>query len=79
MSLAEELADKLAKDVLEASEVMEDEELAKDIAKLIGASSQTYEEAFLTAMRVLKANKQARALLTERVKAFEAKLKAGQT
>ncbi|MGX9353964.1 hypothetical protein ACS3SW_02020 [Roseobacteraceae bacterium S113] len=77
MGLADDLADKLAMEVLEASEILEDEDLAKDIAKVIGASSQTYEESFLTAMRVLKANKQARALLKERLKAYEAKLKAG--
>ena len=77
MGLADDLADKLAMEVLEASEILEDEDLAKDIAKVIGASSQTYEEAFLTAMRVLKANKQARSLLQERLKAYEAKLKAG--
>jgi cytochrome P450 len=78
-SLAEDLAETLAKDVLEAAEIMGDEDLSREIATLIGSSSQTYEEAFLTAIRVLNANKQARALLTEKLQAFEAKLKAGET
>lgn len=75
MSIAEELADRLAQDVIEAMDIMEDEDLPKDIAKLLGASSQTSEEAFLTAMRVRLANRKARAMLAERLKNYEARLK----
>lgn len=76
MGITEDLADKLAQDVLEAAELMGDEDLTREIAKLLGASSQTSEEAFLTAVRVRTANNQARLLLAEKLKAFEAKLKA---
>jgi len=76
MGIAEDLADKLAQDVLEAADLMGDEDLPREVAKLLGASSQTSEEAFLTAVRVRKANNQARLLLTEKLKEFEAKLKA---
>ena len=75
MGVADDLADQLAQDVIEAMDLMEDEDLPKDIAKLLGASSQTSEEAFLTAMRVRLANRKARAMLTERLKSYEAKLK----
>ncbi|WP_425039338.1 hypothetical protein [Primorskyibacter sp. S187A] len=75
MGLAEDLANKLAEDVLKASDIMDDEDLPKEIAKLLGASSQTSEEAFLTAVRVIQANRKARAMLKDRLTAFEAKLK----
>ena len=77
MGITEDLADELARDVIEASDLIGDERLADEIAKVLGASSQTAEEAFLTAMRVRRANLQARNLLAGKLKAFEAKLKAG--
>ncbi|MCH2164115.1 MAG: hypothetical protein MK098_05625 [Marinovum sp.] len=74
MGITEDLADQLAQDVLEAAEIMGEERLPEDIAKLLAASSQTAEEAFLTAIRVRRANKQAREVLAGKLKAFEAKL-----
>ncbi len=78
MGVVEELADALAKDAIAASEAMGDETLINDLAALMGASSQTTEEAFLTAVRVRLASKKGRALLEKRIADFEAKLKSGQ-
>lgn len=40
--------------------------IVDEVAKIVGASSQTLEEAFLTAVRVRKAEERARAMLAER-------------
>ncbi|TNF20329.1 MAG: hypothetical protein EP318_11105 [Rhodobacteraceae bacterium] len=72
-SINEDLADRLARDVIEAAEVMGDESLAAEIARLMGASSTTMEEAFMTAVRVRLAEKRGRKFLEDRLRAFEAK------
>lgn len=72
MRMIEDMADELARDVIKAIEVTGDEELASAITKVLGASSQTAEEAFLTAFRVRRANMAARALLMERLRRFKA-------
>lgn len=43
-----------------------DEKIVQNIAEIMGASSQTLEEAFLTAIRVRRAEKRARELLADR-------------
>lgn len=65
MSVLEDLADGLARDAL-ALERDEDDKLVDRIAIAIGASSQTLEEAYLTAVRVRRAEKRARALIEAR-------------
>ena len=65
MSVLEDLADGLARDAL-ALERDEDDKLIDKIAIAIGASSQTLEEAYLTAIRVRRAEKRARALIEAR-------------
>ena len=72
MGVTEDLADELALQVLKFVDASGDEQIASDIVKLLGATSQTAEEAFLTSMRVRSANNKARALLLDRVKAFKA-------
>lgn len=72
MSIMEDLADALARDTIAALDVIEDEELIQDVARVIGASSVTTQEAFLTAMRVRLSIKRAQDYLDKRVK--EAKL-----
>jgi len=74
-SINEELADRLACDVIEAADLMDDESLAAEIARLMGASSTTMEEAFMTAVRVRLAEKRGRKFLEDRVRAFEQKIK----
>ena len=72
MGVAEDLADQLAQEALKAEELTGDERIVDDLATLMGATSQTAEEAFLTAVRVRRANIKARAMLLARVKAFKA-------
>lgn len=76
MGMTEDMADDLARDVLKAIEVTGDEDLFGAIAKVLAESSQTAEEAFLTAFRVRRANAKARALLVEKLQTFKA-AKAG--
>jgi len=71
MSVTEDLADALAQDVIKALDLMGDEELINQVAGVLGASSQTAEEAFLAAVRVRRANIKARTMLVEKLKAFK--------
>ncbi|RXV61730.1 hypothetical protein C6W92_11970 [Roseovarius sp. A46] len=72
MGVTEDLADELARDVIKAIDATGDEDLVGEITKVLGASSQTAEEAFLTALRVRRANLKARAILMERLRRFKA-------
>ena len=76
--IAEELADKLARDALEAAEALGDERLVEQIAQTIGASSPTTEELFRTAVRVRTAEARRRRALEERIAKAEAEAKAAQ-
>ncbi len=71
--IAEELADKLAQDTIEAAEVLDDERLVEQIAQSIGASSPTTEELFRTAVRVRMAEARARKMLEDRLAKAKAK------
>lgn len=73
MGVTEDLADALAKDAIEAAEALGDELLIDQIAKTLGDSSTTTQEAFLTAIRVRQAEKRARRFLNSKI---EAALKA---
>lgn len=72
MGVTEDLADELALQVIKYVDASGDDQVISDIVKLLGATSQSAEEAFLTSMRVRRANMAARQLLLERVKAFQA-------
>lgn len=76
MGITEDLADALARDVIEAAEVLEDDLLIEQVAKTLGDSSTTTQEAFLTAVRVRLAEKRARKFLETKLNAA---LKARQT
>lgn len=76
MGVTEDLADDLAQQVIKYVDASGDEQVINDIVKLLGATSQTAEEAFLTSMRVRRANIKARAMLLERVKKFKAQQEA---
>ena len=73
MELLERVADDLAKEVLELSESANDPDLVDAIKKIVGTSSTTLEEAYLTAVRVRRAEKRAREHLT----AYRSKLESG--
>ena len=77
MGVTEDLADDLARDVIEASELMDDETLMTAMAKVLGASSTTAEEAFLTAVRVRMAEKRGRKFLDDKIRKFEENMKTG--
>ena len=76
MGVTEDLADALAKDTIEAAEAMGDERLIEEVSKQLGASSQTTQEAYMTAVRVRLSEKRARAFLQEKLKDFLAEQKA---
>ncbi|NVO26771.1 hypothetical protein HJ526_05025 [Donghicola sp. C2-DW-16] len=67
MSITEDLADKLAIDVIAAMETLGDDRLPDEVAAVIGATSPTTEEAFRTAVRVRIAEQRARKFLTEKL------------
>ena len=60
--VADELADLALADQAESGDIA----ITEVIGTLLGASSQTLQEAFLTAVRVRRAEERARALLAER-------------
>ncbi len=69
MAYYDDIAQKLALDVLKAKEAMEDDQLIQDIAETLEGTSSTMHEAFMTAIRVYAADERARAQLTARLKA----------
>ncbi|MEL7253623.1 MAG: hypothetical protein AAFZ04_12370 [Pseudomonadota bacterium] len=72
MGVTEDLADDLALKVIEYIDATGDEAVVTQLVGVLGATSQTAEEAFLTSLRVRRANIKARALLAEKIKAFKA-------
>ena len=73
MGVTEDLADELALDVIKYVDATGDDSIISEIVSILGATSQTAEEAFLTSMRVRRANIAACKLLLQRAKAFKAK------
>ncbi len=67
MGIMEDLADGLAKDTIDAMDIIQDEQLIQDVARVIGASSITTQEAFMTAARVRLSEKRARDYLKKRI------------
>ena len=73
-NVLQELADKLAADTIKAMDALGDDRLYEQVAKVLGASSQTSEEAYLTSIRIRLAERRGRQFLTEHVQAaLEAK------
>ncbi|MEX3315439.1 hypothetical protein [Sulfitobacter sp. PS-8MA] len=68
-----ELANKLAEDCLAVQAETGDDRLFVQVGEVLGASSQTLEEAFLTAIRTRMANDKARAFLAAKVREHRAK------
>ena len=67
MGVVEDLADALARDVIRAAEDLGDETLIAEIAKIVGATSTTTQEAFMTAVRVRLSEARARRFLAARL------------
>jgi hypothetical protein len=66
MSLQDDVADKLALEVLALVNETGDEDIVEEIKKVIGTSSTTLEEAYMTAVRVRRAEARALALLAQK-------------
>ncbi len=65
MGIVEDLADELAKDALKAADEHGDDMVVDRVSEILGADSITTQEAFLTAVRVRKADRRARVYLSE--------------
>ncbi|MEM1075953.1 MAG: hypothetical protein AAF665_18055 [Pseudomonadota bacterium] len=63
MGIVEDVADELALESLKIINATGDDTFVKHVADTIGGSSQTMEEAYLTAVRVRRAEQRARELL----------------
>lgn len=59
MQLIEDVADNVAKEVLELVEKTGNLDIIEDVKNVIGTSSQTLEESYMTAVRVRRAEKRA--------------------
>jgi len=62
-----ELADSLAQDALAASEELDDDHLIEQLSTTIGAASMTLQEAFMTSVRIHRAEKHGRGWLEARI------------
>ncbi|SIS49218.1 hypothetical protein [Phaeovulum vinaykumarii] len=69
MALIEDLADQLAADTMTAMREMGDDQLYMQVSKVLGASSQTLQEAFLTSIRIRQAEVRARQFLEQTIAA----------
>lgn len=78
MSVVDDLADKLAQDVIKAMDALGDEQLAEQVASVLGASSPSSEDIFRAAVRIRLAERRARNFLNDHVKAALAAKKKGQ-
>ena len=63
MGVVEDLADALARDVLEAQGELEDDRFFEKVARVLGDLSPTTQDAFMTAIRVRLAEKRGREFL----------------
>lgn len=67
-----QMANKLAEECLAVQAEVGDDRLFMKVGDVLGASSQTLEEAFLTAVRTRMANDAARRFLAQQLKAHRA-------
>ncbi len=68
MALTEDMADEIAQLALADEKRSADKTIIAQVAEILGASSQTLQEAFLTSVRVRRAERRARELLATRAK-----------
>lgn len=68
MALTEDMADEIAQLALADEKRSGDETIIAQVAEILGASSQTLQEAFLTSVRVRRAERRVRELLATRAK-----------
>ncbi|MEP2027954.1 MAG: hypothetical protein ABJI96_04495 [Paracoccaceae bacterium] len=63
MSRTEDIADELASQTMEIIDATGNDDIVNEVASALGGYSQTLEEAYLTAIRVRRAEQRARAIL----------------
>lgn len=78
MKLVEDMANKLADDVLRIQDELGEDRFYMEVAKELAASSTTLEEAFLTAIRVRLSERRARTFIDNHVEAAMRALQAGK-
>ena len=66
MALINDLAEELAREAIALSQKTGEIEFPEDLGKDIGRTSTTLEEAYMTALRLLRAAERARAVLAAR-------------
>ncbi len=71
------MANDLAEECLKVQAETGEDRLFMEVGKVLGASSQTLEEAFLTAIRTRMAELQGRAFLVKKMKDHRAKVDNG--
>jgi hypothetical protein len=80
MGTIETLAQKLAIDTIKVQDATGEERLYVEVGQVLGAASQSLEEAFLTEMRVRLAERKARDFLNNKIEQLKAQLDPqGQT
>jgi hypothetical protein len=65
MGLVEDLADILARDTLDAMDELDNDRIYIDVGKVLGTSSPTMQEAFLTSVRIRLAERRGRSYLEQ--------------
>ncbi|MDE4096522.1 hypothetical protein PXK30_12590 [Phaeobacter gallaeciensis] len=76
MSTIETLAQKLAIDTLKIQDAIGQDRLYVEVGQVLGAASQSLEEAFLTEIRVRLAERKARDFLNQKIAALQAEAEA---
>jgi hypothetical protein len=71
MALTDDLADELARETILAMEKIGNDRLYIDVSKVLGASSTTLQEAYLTSIRVRLAERRGRLFLEAAIIAAE--------
>lgn len=72
MALVDELGDKLAADVMRAMLELNNDRLYIDVGKVLGTSSLSLQETFLTSIRLRLAEQRGRVFFEEAVRAVKA-------
>jgi len=68
MALTDDIADEIALLALADEQRTGDDTIIQQLAEILGSSSQTLQEAYLTSIRVRRAERRARELLESRAK-----------
>jgi hypothetical protein len=69
MSFIQELADQLAKDVLDSQDELQDDRFYEQVGRVLLAASPTLQEAYMTSIRIRLAEQRGRAFLEKALKA----------